>query len=62
MGYNLYVETTSSAQLYWVDPGVDERVVDVRFQYPGRIHFMGVHIHPYGESIELYNKTAGKSV
>lgn len=27
-----------------------------------RIHFIKVHLHPYGESVELFDKTAKKSV
>jgi hypothetical protein len=56
------VVAVKQPHLYMVRPGIDERTIDLRFQYPGRIHFMAVHIHPYGESIELYNKTDGKSV
>lgn len=43
--------------LYFVPPGRDEKQVTFQAPFDGRIHFLGIHIHPYGESMELYNAT-----
>ena len=37
-----------------VEPGVIE--------FDGLIHFMKLHLHPYGESVTLIDKTAGEEV
>jgi hypothetical protein len=34
----------------------------MRVPYDTRIHFIGVHLHPFAESLELRDLTAGKSV
>lgn len=48
--------------LYFVMPGRHSRNHMINFEASGRIHFMGPHIHPYGESVELYNVTRDELV
>jgi len=48
--------------LFFVPPGRDQRQVTFEVPFDGRIHFLGTHIHPYGESIELYNVSRNASV
>jgi hypothetical protein len=35
---------------------------NIRIPYDTRIHFIGVHVHPHSESLELRDLTTGKSV
>lgn len=60
----LYATLRSVAvpHLYFVKPGRDERSAE--FELPGadRIHFMGTHIHPHGDTVELYNLTRNERV
>ncbi len=48
--------------LYFVPPGRDEKQITFEMPFEGRIHFLGIHIHPYGVSMELYNVTRGERV
>ena len=48
--------------LYFVPPGGDRRKVQFELPFNGRIHFLGTHIHPHGESIELFNESRGERV
>ena len=41
--------------LFFVPPGQHVRRTTVRFPFDGRIHFIGTHLHPHGESMELFN-------
>jgi hypothetical protein len=41
--------------LFYIPPRRHRRETVFTFPFNGRIHFMGTHIHPYGESIELFN-------
>ena len=41
--------------LFFVRPGRDERHTTFELPFDGMIHFIGTHIHPYGESIDLFN-------
>ena len=48
--------------LYMVPPGEDVRETEFSFPYSGAVHAMGVHIHPYGRSLEMIHKNSGKTV
>jgi hypothetical protein len=48
--------------LYYVLPGRDTRDSTFEMPHNGRIHYMNAHIHPYGESVELYNLTRDEQV
>ena len=41
--------------LFFVPPGRHESQATFQLPFNGRIHFIGTHIHPHGESMELYN-------
>jgi hypothetical protein len=60
----LYSTTVSVANphLYMVPPGTNIREQEFSLPYKGTIQAMGVHIHPYGRSIELINQSTGESV
>ena len=49
------MRTVDAAHLFFVPPGRHERHTTVRFPFDGRIHFIGTHLHPHGESMELFN-------
>ena len=48
--------------LFYIAPQRHERETTFALPFDGRIHFMGTHIHPYGESIELFNVTRQERV
>lgn len=57
--------TTRSVRLpplFWAPPG--NHSFETTFQMPadGTIHFIGSHVHPHAESMELRNVTRGESV
>lgn len=51
------MRSVAMPHLYFVPPGRHSRNEMIDFEVSGHIHFMGPHIHPYGESVELYNVT-----
>ncbi len=48
--------------LYFVPPGGDAREILFELPFDGRIHFIGSHVHPHAESIELFNVSRGERV
>lgn len=48
--------------MYMVPPGGDTRETRYRFPYSGVIRALGIHLHPYGRSLELINETRGETV
>jgi hypothetical protein len=48
--------------LFFVPPGTDERRVTFVLPFNAKIHLLGTHIHPYGDSVELYNATRNERV
>jgi hypothetical protein len=48
--------------LYFVPPGGDEREMTFHVPFDGRIHFIGTHIHPYAESIEVFNVSRNERI
>ena len=56
------IQSVVKPHLYLVDPGEDVKERVFKFPFTGTIHMMGVHIHPYGRSMELINETRGESV
>jgi hypothetical protein len=48
--------------LYFVPPGGDEQEMTFDLPFEGRIHFIGTHIHPYAESIEVFNVSRNEQV
>ncbi len=56
------IQSVSAPHLYHVEPGTDTREKEFAMPYGGTIHAMGVHIHPYGRSIELLEATTGTCI
>lgn len=56
------LRSAATPHLYYAGPGRDERSAEFTLPFNGRIHFMGVHIHPYGLSMELENITRTERV
>jgi len=48
--------------LFWVPPGRHVFEEDIQLPFAGRIHYIGAHVHPYAESIELVNLTREETV
>ena len=48
--------------LFFVPPGRHESQATFQLPFNGRIHFIGAHIHPHGESMELYNASRQERV
>ena len=48
--------------LFYVEPKRHQQQTTFPLTFSGRIHFIGTHIHPHGESIELFNVTRGQRV
>lgn len=49
------VAAVDDSKVYMVPPGGNVREKEFRLPYQGEIHAMGVHVHPYGRSVELIN-------
>ena len=48
--------------LFYVPPNGKSEETAFELPFDGRIHFIGAHIHPYGETIELFNVTRKERV
>jgi hypothetical protein len=48
--------------LFYVPPKRHEQQTTFPLTFNGRIHYIGTHIHPHGESIELFNMSRGERV
>lgn len=48
--------------MYMVPPGGDVRESRYRFPYSGVIRALGIHLHPFGRSLELINETKAETV
>ena len=46
--------------LFFVPSGRHEKETTFELPFEGRIHFAGAHVHPYAESIALFNVTRGE--
>lgn len=49
------IRSVANPHLFFVAPGRHQQEATFTLPFNGRIHFMATHIHPYGESVELYN-------
>ncbi len=54
--------SVKTPHLYFVPAGRHQQEVTFELPFDGRIHFIGTHIHPYGESIELRNESRHERV
>ncbi len=48
--------------LYFVSPGHHQKTISFKLPFEGRIHYVGAHIHPYAESVELHNDSRQENV
>jgi hypothetical protein len=48
--------------LFYVPPNGQSEETSFELPFDGRIHFIGAHIHPYAEAIELFNVTRKERV
>ena len=48
--------------LFFVPPKRHEQQLTFQLPFDGRIHFIGTHIHPYAESIEVFDVSRAHSV
>jgi hypothetical protein len=56
------LEAVQTPHLFFVPSGRHEQARTFQLDFEGRIHFMGTHIHPYAESMALYNVTRDELV
>ena len=56
------LRSVTMPHLYFVPPNRHERQTTFDLPFAGRIHFMGTHIHPYAESMEVFDVSQGRSV
>ncbi len=56
------LHSTHMPHLFFVPPSRHQQEAVVQFGIRGRIHFMGTHVHPYAESVELRNLTRNEIV
>jgi hypothetical protein len=56
------LHSVKSPHLYFVPSGRHEQDAVFELPFEGKIHFIGTHIHPYGESIELRNESRGERI
>ncbi len=56
------MRSVNMPHLFFVPPGRHQHESTFKFPFNGRIHAMGTHIHPHGQSIELFNLTRQENV
>jgi hypothetical protein len=56
------LEAVQTPHLFFVPPGRHQKEATFTLDFNGRIHFMGAHIHPYSESIEVLNVARNERV
>ena len=56
------VRSVEYPDLYCVPPGRHAKTAAFTLPLAGRIHFIGTHVHPYAESVELLNTSIGQTI
>ena len=56
------VRSVENPHLFFVPPGRHQQQATFNLPSDGRIHFISTHIHPHGESVELYNLSRRQQV
>jgi hypothetical protein len=56
------LEAVQTPHLFFVPPGRHQKDATFTLDFEGKIHFMGAHVHPYSESIELLNVSRNELV
>lgn len=49
------LEAVQTPHLFFVPPGRHEKEHEFQLKFDGKIHFIGAHIHPYSESVVVWN-------
>jgi len=49
------LQSVKVPHLFFVPPGRHQRQSTFDLMFDGRIHFMGTHVHPHAESVELFD-------
>src|SRR5207302_1551664 len=56
------LRSVSIPHLYFVPPKRHQQQITFEAPFNGRIHFVGSHLHPYAESIELFDVSRSRAV
>ena len=56
------MRSVNMPHLFFVPPGRHQHESTFKLPFNGRIHAMGTHIHPHGQSVELFNLTRQENV
>jgi hypothetical protein len=56
------LQAVQTPHLFFVPPGRHEKAAEFRLEFDGKIHFIGAHIHPYSESIVVWNVSRDEAV
>ena len=56
------MRSVNMPHLFFVPPGRHQHESTFKLPFNGRIHAMGTHIHPHGQSVELFNVTRQENV
>src|SRR5262249_51210607 len=56
------LRSVSIPHLYFVPPKRHQQQITFEAPFTGRIHFVGSHLHPYAESIELFDVSRSRPV
>ena len=56
------LRSVENPDLYYVPPGRHAKTTAITLPFPGRIHFIGTHVHPYVEAVELADTSIGQTV
>jgi hypothetical protein len=56
------LQAVQTPHLFFVPPGRHEKEHQFALEFDGKIHFIGAHIHPYSESIVVWNVSRNEPV
>jgi hypothetical protein len=56
------LEAVQTPHLFFVPPGRHQKEAQFTLNFDGKIHFIGAHIHPYSESIVVWNVSRDEPV
>lgn len=56
------LEAVQTPHLFFVPPGRHQKEAQFKLDFDGKIHFIGAHIHPYSESIVVWNVSRNEPV
>jgi hypothetical protein len=56
------LRSVSIPHLYFVSPKRHQQEITFQAPFNGRVHFVGSHLHPYAESIELFDVSRSRPV